>query len=310
MLQAGRGQNVSVLAEACGVSRRTVFRDLNALRQAGVPLIFDESAQRYTLSGSAMLPHTNFTSEEALALLVLCHELGSSSGVPFYAAARSAAFKIEACLPDNLRDRLRRLADTIQIKLEPRGVLEQSQQIYERLIDATTRRQCVRITYRSLAEQDTISTRLSPYRILFSRRSWYTIGRSSVHRETRTFNVSRITELELLDETYEIPPRFNLEKYLRNAWHLVPEPGPDSDVLVRFQPLVAQNVAEVMWHKTQRIKCNKDGTIDFHATVSGVNEIAWWILGYGDQAETLKPAKLRKLVARRCRMMAAMYEEG
>ena len=88
---------------------------------------------------------------------------------------------------------------------------------------------------------------------------------------------------------------------------MIPEKGRDSDVVVRFGKLVAQNVAEVNWHKTQRLAWRDDGTLDFHVTVSGLNEISWWILGYGDQAEAIEPPELRRLVAERAKRMAAMY---
>ena len=51
LLQAGRGYNVESLAEACGVSRRTIFRDLDVLRESGLPLIYDEPQQRYRSAG-------------------------------------------------------------------------------------------------------------------------------------------------------------------------------------------------------------------------------------------------------------------
>ena len=72
------------------------------------------------------------------------------------------------------------------------------------------------------------------------------------------------------------------------------------------QPL-AQNVAEVAWHKTQKVCFNDDGTLDFSVTVSGLGEISWWILGYGDQAEVLRPAKLREMIAARAKSLAALY---
>ena len=165
----------------------------------------------------------------------------------------------------------------------------------------------MRIRYRSLTEWEEIRTRLNPYRLLFSRRSWYVIGRSSMHRSTRTFNVGRVAEVELLDTRFEVPRGFSIDRYLRNAWHLVPEPGRDSEVLIRFSKMVAQNVAEVAWHKTQRLKFNGDGTLDFSVTVSGLNEISWWILGYGDQAKVLKPAKLRRMVSQRAARTAEQY---
>ena len=79
LLQAGRGQNVEGLALACEVSRRTIFRDIDVLRQSGVPLSFDEREQRYRIPHDYFLPPTNFTPEEALALIVMCSDLGEHS---------------------------------------------------------------------------------------------------------------------------------------------------------------------------------------------------------------------------------------
>jgi len=96
---------------------------------------------------------------------------------------------------------------------------------------------------------------------------------------------------------------------LRNAWHMIPEPGPDQHVVIRFEKLVARNVAEVSWHKTQKLVWRKDGRLDFHVKVSGIHEIAWWILGYGDQAEVLRPIELRRLIAARAREMVKRYRD-
>ena len=81
----------------------------------------------------------------------------------------------------------------------------------------------------------------------------------------------------------------------------------DCQVLIRFSKMVAQNVAEVAWHKTQQLTFREDGRLDFRATVSGLGEISWWVLGYGDQAEVLEPAQLRRIVAERAAHMARCY---
>lgn len=88
---------------------------------------------------------------------------------------------------------------------------------------------------------------------------------------------------------------------------MIREPSNTAHVVVRFQPMVANNVAEVTWHPTQRITRRPDGSIDFSVTVEGIREIAWWILGYGDQAEVIKPKELREMIARRVRGMATIY---
>jgi predicted DNA-binding transcriptional regulator YafY len=307
LLQAGRGHNTHSLAEECGVCRRTVFRDLDLLRLAGVPLTFDEDQQRYHVPGTFYLPPTDFTPEEALSLLVLCHELGDRDGLPFHAPARRAALKLESSLSPRLREYLREVSAAVRVRLPPTNRLAGHETTYQQLLDAMATRRCVRIHYDSLTEWRKIATKLSPYRLLFSRRSWYVIGRSSLHRATRTFNVGRILRLEPLDERYRVPRGFSIEQVLRNAWHLIPERGPDQRVVVRFEKMVAQNVAEVAWHKTQRLVWRRDGRLDFHVTVSGLNEISWWVLGYGDQAEVIRPTALRELIVRRCRRLLDRY---
>jgi predicted DNA-binding transcriptional regulator YafY len=308
LLQAGRGHNVESLAQECRVSRRTIFRDLDLLRQSGIPLAFDQEQQHYRIPGACLLPPTNFTSEEALSLVVLCHELGNGSSLPFLGPARSAAIKLESSLPTRLREQLRDVVSTIRIQAPPSNPLAGCKAIYEQLLDAIVRRRNVRIRYESLQEQKEIVTRLSPYRVFFSRRSWYVVGRSSLHRAKRTFHLGRILSATTLDDHFQIPRGFSIDRYLGNAWHMIREKGCDSEVVVRFSKLVAKNVAEVNWHKTQRLEWRDDGRLDFHVTVSGLNEISWWILGYGDQAEVLQPPELRRRIADRAGRMAAMYD--
>lgn len=310
LLQAGRAYNTESLARACGVSRRTIFRDIDILREAGVPLVYNEQEQRYRIPDNYLLPPTNFTPEEALALIVLCHDLGGRSRLPFLTPARNAALKLESSLPARLRDRLLATVDAVEILMPPINPLHGQQSIYEQLIEAVSQRRSVRIRYGSLSEDEQICTRLSPYRLLFNRRSWYVIGRSSFHRSPRTFNLGRIRDMELLEDRFQIPRGFSVERYLRNAWSLIPESGPDQEIVIRFGKKVAKNVAEVAWHKTQRVEFNPDGTLDFRVTVSGLGEISWWVLGYGDQAEVIRPAELRRIVAGHAARMTQQYRKG
>ena len=72
--------------------------------------------------------------------------------------------------------------------------------------------------------------------------------------------------------------------------------------------LVAANVAEVNWHRTQKIVWQDDGSIYFDVKVDGLNEIYWWILGYGDQVEVLQPEALRKRVREAAARLVKLYE--
>ena len=306
LLQAGKAHNAGELAALCEVSRRTIFRDLDVLRQAGVPLLFDDQQCVYRIPGTYFLPPTNFTADEALAVMILCYELGRDHRLPFYEAAQSAALKLESSLPTRVREILRESTSAVRFNSQPGNRLLGQRPIYQQLLTCIATRRAVRLVYDSFSDGKLLRFKLSPYRLLFSRRSWYVIGRSSVHREVRTFNVGRIRELVLLDEPFHLPRGFSIERYMGNAWHMIPN-GPDQDVIVRFAPLVARNVAEVVWHKTQRLVPGDDGSLDFHVRVAGLDEISWWILGYGDQAEVLKPHLLRRLIAERAQRLVNLY---
>jgi len=74
---------------------------------------------------------------------------------------------------------------------------------------------------------------------------------------------------------------------------MIPE-GRIYDVKLKFSPKVASNVTEVHWHSTQSVTHNKDGSATIEFRVDGLGEIAWWILGYGDQVQIIAPRQLRR----------------
>src|SRR5262245_37725176 len=117
VLQAGSGSDAEGLAKSCGVSRRTIFRDLESLRAAGVPLKFDNVDDRYSIESAFFLPPTNFTAEEALAIIALASKITTGERLPFSEPARQAAIKLEGSLPAPLREELRDITRSIQINV-------------------------------------------------------------------------------------------------------------------------------------------------------------------------------------------------
>lgn len=307
MLQDGKGRDTDGLAEACGVGRRTIFRDLETLRSAGVPLEFDAKAKRYSIPRGTFGPPADLTADEALSLWALANSVGNQLHLPLYDAARTAVAKLVRNLPANERRKFRLTTRSIWFLPAKVSNLAVKSAVFQALIEAITKRRMVQIEYASLTEWERIVTELRPYQLLFNQRSWQVVGRSSLHREVRVFNLARIESLTLLNQRFSVPRDFSMEQRIGNAWNMIPETGRDNHVVVKFGSLVAHNVAEVNWHKTQRTRFLPDGSLLFYATVSGLSEIAWWVLGYGDQAEVLQPAKLRRFIAGRVRKMAATY---
>lgn len=140
---------------------------------------------------------------------------------------------------------------------------------------------------------------------MYNNRAWYVIGESSLHKSIRTFNLNRIRKLEVLNRCFINGRKFDIYEYLGRAWSMIPE-GKIYHVKLRFAPKVAQNVAEVRWHSTQKTAFEGDGSLIAEFRVDGLGGISWWVLGYGDQVEVLAPAALRKRIAKTARRMVEL----
>jgi len=89
---------------------------------------------------------------------------------------------------------------------------------------------------------------------------------------------------------------------------MIPQ-GQIYNIKLKFLPKVAQNVAEVHWHSTQKVIYNKDGSANVEFRIDGLGEIIWWILGYGDQVQVLAPKTLRRKVIETAKNMIELNEK-
>jgi len=301
-------QTPDSLAMELDTSRRTIFRDLQVLRQEGIINDFDKAKQAYVLNHDFFLQAVHLTLSEALALHKLCQEASEhDQDFSFCSAARNAGLKISQILPPITRNHIRAMEQLLKYHNIPKHRLGNKSYFFDTLLQSLHRREMISVSYKSPVEPNVFQTILSVYHIFFSRRAWYLLAYSSLHHEVRTFHIGRILELEKMKEHYEIPKHFSHDRYFRNAWHMIPEPGEDAKVVLKFSPKVAQNVAEVLWHKTQKNAFLPDGSLEFQVTVSGLNEISWWILGYGAEVEVISPPELRRLIRNTVKRLCQIY---
>ena len=308
-LSQGGRPKTEELATICQVSERTIYRDIVKLRELGLVISLHPETHRVTISDPLYLPPVQFTLEEAFTMLTLCFEATKEPTFPLLDAIGEATCKLFGSLPPRITEQLRPLTGKVLMQKTPVHLHEGSRPIFDTIRESLTKCRSVTMRYKSPLDSDAIATVLHPYQILFARRAWYVIGHAEHFKEIRTFHIGRILDIRMNEGKYEIPKSFSLDKYLRNAWCLIAEKGPDSDVEIRFSPLVAQNVSEVRWHKTQQVTKNEDGSILFRVRVSGLHEISWWILGYGKEAEVIKPAALRDIMRKHAEELNRIYSE-
>ncbi len=295
-LQAGKSYAVGDLSKMFGTSRRTIFRDLNELQTIGVPYHYDARAGGYAIDPEFFLPPVDLSLQEALSLLLLAHEASKQIQLPFKRSALLAALKIENNLPAKIRQYCNSALRNISAKAAAQAPMDLLDKIFAQLQNAIHSKRRVSLSYHSLFDGKIIELQLCPYHLLYNCRAWYVLGFSDLHKSVRTFKLSRIKELEITDKCFLGGDKFDLADYLGRAWSMIPE-GRIYNIKLRFLPKVAENVAEVQWHSTQRVARNADGSATIEFRVDGLGEITWWILGYGDQVQVLAPKILRARVS-------------
>jgi len=294
-LQSGQSYTVIELATLLGVSRRMVFRDLQDLQKAGVPFHYDDKAGHYTVDPNFFLRPPALTIQETLGLLLLAHKARNHIHFPFMDWVLQAVLKIESFLPHKVKLFCNRALKNISVKTAPRSITDVSDKIFVQLIEAMLKKRVANVDYYLPEQQKSVVFDLSPYHLFYNEHAWYVLGRSDIRDRLGIFKLNRIKKLTVLDRCFTESKEFDFHEQLARAWSMVSE-GKLYHVRLRFLPEVAYDVAEVQWHNTQTVTFEDDGSaiVEFH--VDGLNEIAWWVLSYGDKVQVLAPRILRQKI--------------
>lgn len=305
LLRSGRAYDVPGLAENLGVSRRTLFRDLNLLQHAGIPYRFEPAKNMYSISDSFFLPPIHLDLQEAMAFLLVTRKFLSRQVHPVYQKALDAALKVESILPPTVLRHCGDMLDGVSARWPATSPTDAVSDLFRTLQHAVARRLRVKGRYDSVYDDATIDVYLEPLRLIFMARGWYLLANSLTHHQVRTFKTDRFVELTPTEESFEPDPAFNEEDHFGAAWQMIPE-GKLYNVKLRFAAHVAVSVEEVRWHASQTTSRTDDGRLLFEATVDGLREICSWVLGYGDQVEVLDPAELRAMIRQKAEGILAL----
>ncbi len=123
------------------------------------------------------------------------------------------------------------------------------------------------------------------------------------------FAVSRIKMLHQTGEEFTLPAGgFNPDEFLRPSLSLFQ--GEPCRVRIWFAPEVAGYIEERIWHESQEILREKDGSLIFAAEVAGLDEIQFWLRSWGANAVVLEPMALREAMQKEAALVLSRYSES
>ncbi len=298
------GVTIDDLSSLCGVTTRTIRRDLQALEEAGFPVYDDRSRDdgrtRWTMNGQAFKGlAAGLTLAELCALYFSRTLLESLSGTPFRDELISGFDKLGATLTPHMRQFLDQLPTVIQSKPDPnrrRAATKDPghQEIVARALEATLHHRQASLTYHSRSSERTKLYLVHPHRLAYAQGGLYLQAFVPEYAEIRTFAVERIREISLLEERF-VPIEDGTGEAFPHS--LGVHSGPPETVRIDFLPEIAEFVQTREWHPTQTWEPHADGGGAMTLNVCVDQALRAWILGFGAMARAVAPAALASDIA-------------
>jgi predicted DNA-binding transcriptional regulator YafY len=303
LLQSHRVIRAEDMAQHFGISVRTVYRDLKALEEAGLPLAA-EAGKGYSIVEGYHLPPVMFNQEEASALFIggeFAERLTDSS---LRTHVRSALLKIRAVLPDDRRDFLERLQKSTAIYTRNLFDGEELPPCLALIHDALVRRRVLRMTYYTNYRDDTSQRDVEPLGTIFYGDQWHLIAFCRQRHDVRDFRVDRISSIVMLDEVFPEHVDFSLRNYMETSRRQTNL----HEARVLFAPAAARNIAAKHFFGFVEQVETDDG-VEVHFLTPSLQWLATWILSYGTSAKALYPEELRTIAYDIARSVVGQYEQ-
>ncbi len=301
--QPSWGYSDAELGARLGVDRSAIFKARRKLSDSGIEFVQTDRG-RYRIDREKFVSNIPANAPESTMLYVGLRRLSRNTRLA-RKHLQNALEKLAIALYQPMAERLVKAADN----LPTRADAQQREQIFEVLVRAWTEQSKVRIWYRGLKSDATLTHGVSPY--LIEPSPWsdsvYLIGYTDVMEKIVPFKIERIEKAILTSE----PPKLQqlddtiLFRYAWGIWHTDQEP---ELVRLRFTGREAiRRVGESIWHPEETVDEQDDGSVIWEAQIAEWQEMVPWIRGWGAACEVLAPARLRETLMGEAKAVAEMY---
>jgi predicted DNA-binding transcriptional regulator YafY len=296
------------LAEAFGVSVRTIRRDIQALERAGLSIRSGDGGGYFILSEARWLPH-GLMPEEQLALHVIPLWLDVSAqadAAPLLKAYRSALDKLVHKAGVDLQSDWAAVAG--RILPEPTSEAKHSPQVLQTLLEAMASQRTVWVRYHNFSRDEVTDRLVDPYLLIPRQNSLYVFGYCHLREDYRIFKVGRILEIRATPHPFVIEDDVDIQAELRTAWS-IDTSGEVVEAELAVSPRIRRYVEEELAGRA--LVSSREGTDGWWHVVlrRRLNaEFLRWILQFGPELEVLAPPQLRASVTERVRRMARLYD--
>jgi predicted DNA-binding transcriptional regulator YafY len=293
-LQAKKHIRAEDLAATFEVTKRTIYRDMLALDESGVPIVAIPG-HGYSLVEGYFLPPLTFKADEAIMLLLGSDFIGRNFDAQYRDAAQSASQKIVAVLPEQLRQEVEYLENSIRFVALNGPFAPERLQLLRRAI---IQRRTVHFRYhsrpRDLQPSAASQREADPYALVHIGSAWMLMAYCHLRHDNRYFRLDRMNDVVILDKTFTRSADFKLER------------GKEPDRNVVVKALFDHDTARWVQESPSYFQVSQEEHVDgllVTLTIAQPGDILNWLLGWGSHVRVLEPESLREILAREAERM-------
>jgi predicted DNA-binding transcriptional regulator YafY len=301
-LQSKKKVTAQEMADRFQISLRTVYRDVKALDESGVPVI-GEAGSGYTIMEGYRLPPVMFTQEEASALLLgakLAEQFTDGSVKRHFTAA---LFKIKAVLRSPDKEYVDSLTEHIEILIRYAPDLESPQQFLSTLQQAVVNKKIVHLQYRSQQKEEVTLRKVEPIGLLYYGNAWHLIAWCHLRNDYRDFRMSRMLGVTMDDHCFDPAVHPSIREYIEKIRQ-------DSDLeeaVVRFDREVARFLQEQKYLNGFVSEEVLDTVVRMKFLTSNMYHFGRWLLSFTNRVQVESPAALRTTMKELAEKISAHY---
>lgn len=286
------------LADRFEVSIRTIYRDIEAIQQAGIPVVcLQGKGGGYALMENYKIDRRLLSFEDMLAILTALRGASSMLRDP---GMDSAMEKIISLVPKDKASETERHFERLSIDFLPWGFNHKNQEKMQGIHRAIMENRLIEITYRNLRGETAVRV-IEPMTLFFKGYSWYLFAYCRLKEDYRVFRLSRIMDVS------ETGQDFIRREISYRSYQSADSPGtPPVRLVMKFDAEVRLRVEEQF--DADELTLNDDGSIQAIVRWPEDEWVHSTLLSYGEHVEVLEPLHIRRMVREKAEKMMARHQ--
>lgn len=301
-LQSKKLITAQEIANRFDISLRTVYRDVRALEEAGVP-IGAEAGKGYFIMDGYHLPPVMFSEEEANALVLGSKLIEGQTDASIKEHFSEAMFKIKSVLKNIQKEGLEKLEEQIRVNHPPIPVDDQFPNNFMATIQkALVEQKVLQFKYYSNYNGNMTERQVEPMGLVYYGSSWHLLAYCLLRKEPRDFRVDRLVKLEIREQRFE--PRQPYDEFIKRLTY----GGELEEVIIKVKRDTARLIINQKYYQGFVSEESKGDYLEMKFLVPHLEYFSRWLVMLGDAVKIISPAKLTSLMQERVMELRRNYE--